>query len=67
MYYRLAETKYESAGMEYKLKSLDPPTEAEAENRRRILALQGIPEMRHHISLILRKHFLSMKNDHVII
>jgi pyruvate formate lyase activating enzyme len=43
-YHRLAETKYASAGMEFKLKGLEPPTEADAENRRRILVGQGVPE-----------------------
>ena len=42
-YHRLAETKYASAGMEYALKGLEPPTEAEAETRRRILLDQGVP------------------------
>jgi pyruvate formate lyase activating enzyme len=42
-YHRLAETKYASAGMEYALKGLEPPTEAEAESRRRILLDQGVP------------------------
>jgi len=41
-YHRLAETKYASAGMEYALKGLEPPTEAES--RRRILASRGVPE-----------------------
>jgi pyruvate formate lyase activating enzyme len=43
-YHRLAETKYASAGMEYTLKGLEPPTEAEAETRRQILVSQGVPE-----------------------
>ena len=43
-YHRLAETKYASAGMEYTLKGLEPPTEAKAESRRRMLVCQGVPE-----------------------
>ncbi len=42
-YHRLAETKYASAGMEYTLKVLEPPTEAEAELCRHILLDQGVP------------------------
>ena len=43
-YHRLAETKYASAGMEYALKGLEPPTEEEAESRRRILVSRGVPK-----------------------
>jgi pyruvate formate lyase activating enzyme len=43
-YHRLAETKYASTGIEYALKGLEPPTEAEAESSRRILLDQGVPD-----------------------
>jgi pyruvate formate lyase activating enzyme len=43
-YHRFAETKYASAGMEYTLKGLEPPTEAEAESSRHILLDQGVPD-----------------------
>ena len=41
-YHRLAESKYERAGMEYTLKGLEPPTEEEIESRRRILLCHGL-------------------------
>ena len=41
-YHHLAETKYASAGMDYRLKGLESPTEAEAESRQRILVEQGV-------------------------
>lgn len=43
-YHRLAETKYTSAGMEYRLEGLEPPAEAEAEARRQKLVSHGVPE-----------------------
>ena len=43
-YHRLAESKYERAGMEYTLRGLEPPTEEEIESRRRILLGHGLPE-----------------------
>lgn len=42
-YHRLAESKYESAGMEYALKGLESPTEEEIKSRRRILIGHGLP------------------------
>ena len=42
-YHRLAESKYERAGMEYTLKGLESPTEEEIESRRRILLGHGLP------------------------
>ena len=41
-YHRLAESKYERAGMEYTLRGLEPPTEEEIESRRRILLCHGL-------------------------
>ncbi len=41
-YHRLAESKYEMAGMEYTLRGLEPPTEEEIESRRRILLYHGL-------------------------
>ncbi|HUS78349.1 MAG TPA: glycyl-radical enzyme activating protein [Patescibacteria group bacterium] len=41
-YHRLAESKYERAGMEYTLKGLESPTEEEIESRRRILLCHGL-------------------------
>ncbi|MBL7168190.1 glycyl-radical enzyme activating protein [Candidatus Bathyarchaeota archaeon] len=43
-YHRLAESKYERAGMEYTLKGLKPPTEEEVESRRQILLVHGLSE-----------------------
>ena len=43
-YHRLAESKYERAGMEYTLKGLESPTEEEIESRRRILLGHGLPK-----------------------
>jgi len=43
-YHRLAESKYERAGMEYTLKGLKPPTEEEIESRRQILLVHGLSE-----------------------
>ena len=43
-YHRLAESKYERAGMEYTLRGLEPPTEEEIESRRRILLSHGLPK-----------------------
>jgi len=43
-YHRLAETKYASAGMDYALRGLEPPTEDETESRQRILASRGVSE-----------------------
>jgi pyruvate formate lyase activating enzyme len=41
-YHRLAESKYERAGMAYPLQGLEPPTEGEAESRRQILLSYGL-------------------------
>jgi pyruvate formate lyase activating enzyme len=41
-YHRLAESKYERAGMAYPLQGLEPPTEDEAESRRQILLSYGL-------------------------
>ncbi|UCD45872.1 MAG: glycyl-radical enzyme activating protein [Candidatus Bathyarchaeota archaeon] len=43
-YHRLAESKYESAGMEYALKGLVPPSSEELESRRQILMNHGLKE-----------------------
>ena len=45
-YHRLAESKYERAGMEYTLRGLEPPTEDEIASRRRILISYGLPRVR---------------------
>ncbi len=45
-YHRLAESKYERAGMEYTLRGLEPPTEDEIMSRRRILIGYGLPRVR---------------------
>jgi pyruvate formate lyase activating enzyme len=41
-YHRLAESKYERAGMAYPLRGLEPPTADEAESRRQILLSYGL-------------------------
>lgn len=41
-YHRLAESKYECAGMAYPLQGLEPPMEDEAESRRQILLSYGL-------------------------
>ena len=43
-YHRLAESKYERAGMDYTLKGLEPPTEKDIESRRRLLLSHGLPD-----------------------
>jgi pyruvate formate lyase activating enzyme len=45
-YHRLAESKYERAGMEYTLRGLEPPTEDEIASRKRILISYGLPRVR---------------------
>ncbi|MBN2334380.1 glycyl-radical enzyme activating protein [Candidatus Bathyarchaeota archaeon] len=45
-YHRLAESKYEHAGMEYTLKGLETPTREEAEGRRAILVGYGLSDVR---------------------
>ena len=43
-YHRLAESKYERAGMEYTLKGLKPPTAEETESSKQILLVHGLSE-----------------------
>jgi pyruvate formate lyase activating enzyme len=44
-YHRLAESKYERAGMEYTLRGLEPPSEEALASRRRILLSHGLPTL----------------------
>ena len=45
-YHRLAESKYEHAGMEYNLKGLEPPSKDAAESRRQILLSYGLADVK---------------------